>query len=84
MKSAVKSKIKEPEQKIENNTAFKSHEIILGKNVKVTTDRNSKTRVVNFPFDFPNGDMGVLIVCKVKNADWIPSDDIVSININFK
>lgn len=62
----------------------KSYEIILGKGIKVTTDKKSRTRVVNFPFEFPDGSPGVMIICKVKDEEWIPNSDIFSININFR
>ncbi len=62
----------------------KSYEVILGKGLKVIKDAKSRTRVVNFPFEFPDDTRGVIIVCKVKDEDWIPSNDIDSKNINFK
>lgn len=67
-----------------DKTPIKSHEIILGKNIKVIADKKSKTRVVNFPFDFPDEERGVLIVCRVKDEEWVPCADIESIIINFK
>lgn len=62
----------------------KSHEIILGKGLKVIADKKSKTRVVSFPFEFPDETQGVIIVCRVKDEDWVPSADIFSINVEFK
>lgn len=68
----------------QNPDPYKSYEVILGKGLKVTQDKKSRTRVVSFPFEFPDESRGVIIVCKVKDEEWVPSQDIVSININFK
>jgi hypothetical protein len=62
----------------------KTFEAFIGPKIKVQTDVKSKTRVINFPFDFPNDDKGVIIICRLTDEDWIPSKDIISININFK
>ncbi len=69
---------------ITNPTPHKNYEIILGKGVKVTMDKRSKTRVVHFPFEFPDGSPGALILCKVKNEDWVPHEEVLSVQINFK
>lgn len=65
---------------------IKSHELILGKNIKVTTDKNSRTRVISLPFDFRDEDesRGVVIICKVKDEEWVPADEIEKIVIHFK
>lgn len=65
-------------------TKSKSYEVILGKGLKVTMDKKSKTRVVSFPFEFPDDTKGVLIMCRIEDEDWIPSNDITSIKIEFK
>lgn len=65
-------------------TAIKTHTTLIGPKVKVIEDKRTKTRIANFPFEFPNGDNGVLIVCKVKNEEWVPAKEIISITINFK
>lgn len=62
----------------------KTFEAFIGPKIKVHTDVKSKTRVINFPFDFPNDEKGVIIICRLTDEDWIPSKDIISININFK
>lgn len=62
----------------------KSYELIIGKGVKSTIDKHSRTRVVSFPFEFPDETRGVIIICKVKNKDWTPSDDITSLELKFK
>lgn len=64
---------------------IKSHEIIIGKSVKVITDKKSNnTRVVSFPFEFPDESRGIIIVCRIKDEEWVPADSIFSINIEFK
>ena len=60
------------------------YQIIVGPNIKTIEDKRSKTRVANFPFEFPNGTRGILIVCRVKDENWKPSNDIKSLNIEFK
>ena len=62
---------------------IKTYDILLGPNIKVTTDKKSKTKVINFPFDFPDGIPGVLIICRVKDTEWTPSKTIRKINIEF-
>lgn len=52
--------------------------------VTVTTDTRSRARVISFPFLFPGGADGALIVCRLKDEKWVPSDEIKDILINFK
>lgn len=61
-----------------------SYEIVIGDKVKVATDKKSKARVVNFPFEFPDGENGMIIVCRLQDDEWTPSHDIQSITVNFK
>jgi hypothetical protein len=61
-----------------------SHEIFVGKNVKVTVDNKSRTKIINFPFEFPDGGRGVLIMCRVNIGDWVPHEEISSVEIKFK
>lgn len=62
----------------------KTYEITLGKGTKVTTDNKSKTRIVSLPFEFPDDTQGVLIVCRIKDEEWVPVTDITSLTITFK
>lgn len=71
------------ETTLTEQTPIKSYEVTLGKGLKVTKDAKSRTRVVNFPFEFPDETRGVMIICKIKDEEWIPSEDIRSINIIF-
>ena len=61
----------------------KTFETFIGPKVKVHTDPKSKTRVINFPFDFPDDEKGVIIICRLTDEEWIPSQNIKSIAINF-
>ena len=64
--------------------SFKTFEAFIGPKVKVHTDPKSKTRVINFPFDFPNDEKGVIIICRLSDEEWVPSEDIEEIAIKFK
>jgi len=59
------------------------YQITIGPKTKVIKDKRSKTRVANFPFEFPDGTNGVLIVCRVKDEEWVPAQDITNIIINY-
>jgi cobalamin biosynthesis protein CbiD len=63
---------------------IKTYTIMFGDNIKVIEDKKSKTRVANFPFEFPDGTRGIIIVCRVKDESWVPNKTISSITINFK
>ena len=67
-----------------SNPKVKTFEAFIGPKVKVLTDVKSKTRVINFPFDFPNDEKGVIIICRLSDEDWTPSNDIEEITIKFK
>jgi hypothetical protein len=59
------------------------YQIVVGDKAKVIKDKRTKTRVANFPFEFPDGTNGVLILCRVKDEEWVPSKEINSIIINY-
>lgn len=64
------------------------YEIQIGPKIKVTRDSKSGARVINFPFEFPSapeedGARGVIIVCRLQDEEWVPSQNIKSITINF-
>lgn len=67
-----------------NEPVVKTFEIFVGPKTRVTTDPKSKTKVINFPFDFPDKEKGVLIVCRLSDGEWIPANDIAEIAIVFK
>lgn len=60
-----------------------SVETVVGRQTKVIRDPKSKARVMNFPFDFPDDEKGVVIICRIKDDEWTPSDDISSVVIVF-
>ena len=48
------------------------------------TDKKSGAKSVYFPFQFPSGENGAIVMIKLVKMGWIPSDDIENINIKFK
>lgn len=62
----------------------KTFEAFIGPKVKVHVDAKSKTRVINFPFDFPNDEKGVIIICRLSDGEWTPAQDINKVIIEFK
>ena len=48
----------------------------------VAVDQRSKSRVLSLPFVLPDGSDAVAIICRIKNENWIPN--IESITIDFK
>lgn len=67
-----------------NPKKINNFEAIIGSKIKVTTDKKSGSRVINFPFEFPSDDRGMIIICKIKDEEWYPFEEIDSISINFK
>lgn len=63
---------------------FKTFEAFIGPKIRVETDPKSKTRVVSFPFDFPDDEKGVIIICRLTDEDWKPSEQLARISIDFK
>lgn len=62
----------------------KIYEIFIGDKVKVIEDKRSSTRVAHFPFEFTDGTNGIMIICRVKDEPWKPSDDIKKITVLFQ
>jgi hypothetical protein len=75
----TKNKTEKPVQ-----PAIKQYIIEIGSNVKVTVDAKSKSRVINTPFEFPDGTKGILVLIKIKDESWVPNKDIKNIQINFQ
>jgi hypothetical protein len=48
------------------------------------TDKKSGAKSVYFPFQFPSGENGALVVIKLVKMGWIPINDIENILIKFK
>lgn len=55
----------------------------VGPKAKVTRDLHSGARVMTIPFDFPSEEPACVIVCRLKDEDWVPSEDIKRIIIEF-
>jgi hypothetical protein len=62
---------------------LRTYDILLGDNVKVIEDKKSKARVANFPFEFPDGARGVVILCRIEDEPWIPNKTITKITLQF-
>lgn len=60
-----------------------SYEIIIGPKVDVTQDKKSRSRVISFPFEYPDGEKGALIILRLQDEDWKPHESITKITIHF-
>lgn len=54
------------------------------KNLSVFTDKKTQAKTIAFPFNFPSTHHGVLMITHLSRLDWVPSEDIASVVINFK
>ena len=63
---------------------IKTQEFFIGPKIRVTTDPKSKSKVINFPFDFSDETKGVVIICRLDDGEWIPMNDISRITIDMK
>ena len=61
-----------------------SAQIDIPPNLLPQTDKKSGAKSVYFPFQFPSGENGAIVVIKLVKMGWQPSDDITDIKINFK
>lgn len=66
-----------------NSQKPNSYEIIVGPKVQVTQDKKSRSRVVSFPFEFPDGEKGAMIILRLKDEDWNPKENLKSVTLNF-
>lgn len=66
-----------------NSQKPNSYEVIIGPKVEVTKDKKSRSRVISFPFEFSDGEKGAVIVLRLKDEDWEPTDSLKSITLNF-
>lgn len=60
------------------------YQIIIGENTKAETDARSKARFTRLPFEFPDGERGVIVLIKPDDATWKPQKSIISVTIEFK
>lgn len=56
----------------------------IGEKTKISIDKKSGARVMSLPFEFPDGTDGIVIICKMTQLPWKPSDEILNLNVNFK
>lgn len=68
----------------ETNLPIRSYTTILGDKVRVTEDKKSKSRIINFPFNFPDGTNGVMIILRLKDEEWVPNQSINRVTVEFK
>ena len=50
----------------------------------MTEDKKSKSRIINFPFDFPDETKGCIIILRLADEEWVPSNDISRVIIEMK
>jgi len=62
---------------------IKTAEFLLGPNIKVTVDKKSKSRVINFPFDFADDTKGVIVIIRLSDEEWVPNKDIARITLDL-
>ena len=63
---------------------LKKIEIKIPKNIGIHEDSRTKAKTMAVPIQFDIANSGILMLCKITNKKWIPSDEIESITINFK
>ena len=63
---------------------IKTQEFFIGPKIRVTEDKKSKSRIINFPFDFPDETKGCIIILRLADEEWVPSNDISRVIIEMK
>ena len=63
---------------------IKTQEFFIGPKIRVTTDAKSKSKIINFPFELRDGAQACMIIVRLSDEEWVPSDDIEEIAIKFK
>jgi hypothetical protein len=63
---------------------IKTQEFFIGPKIRVTEDKKSKSRIINFPFDFPDDTKGCIIILRLADEEWTPSNDITKITLDMK
>ena len=63
---------------------IKTQEFFIGPKIRVTEDKKSKSRIINFPFDFPDETKGCIIILRLADEEWVPSNELSRISIDFK
>jgi hypothetical protein len=62
---------------------MKTDEFIMLKDAAVYIDKKTDAKTVAFPFSFPDGNKGVIMVTRLNKGQWTPIDTIKSIIINY-
>jgi hypothetical protein len=57
--------------------------VLIDPTTKVTLEKKSNAKIINFPVDFADGSVGALILCKVTEDKWQPWKDISGITIHY-
>jgi hypothetical protein len=63
---------------------IKTQEFFIGPKIRVTEDKKSKSRIINFPFDFPDETKGCIIILRLADEEWVPCNDITKITLDMK
>lgn len=63
---------------------MKKQEIKLKEYLNVFVDNKTNARTIAFPFRLPDGTSAVLMVCRLKDEQWKPLEEIKNIIINYK
>lgn len=58
--------------------------ISVPEKLAIYTDKKTGVKSVAFPFSFPDGNNGIITVTKLVKMGWQPSDDLNTIQLNFK
>lgn len=58
-------------------------EVIVPEKVVILSSFGDKVKSAQFTIIFPDGRSGVLILTKVTNKPWQPSDDITKLDIHW-
>ncbi len=56
----------------------------IPKGVPITTDKKTGSKFMQIPFNYPNGNKGVLAVIHISKDKWKPDEVIESITIKYK
>lgn len=59
-------------------------EVFIGEDISVAQDNVTHYPFIGFPFSFPDGTKGQIVVIRLKDEVWKPAKTMSSISINFK
>lgn len=61
----------------------KTEEILVPLKIATHQDKKTGARSAAFPFVFPDGENGVVIVTRLKDGEWKPSNHIEKITLHL-